>query len=303
MTQEGSAPSRDLEKIFLAHLDGGPRAVSPDGLEERLHLLVTTARAAWPMRPLDPAMFVRHVAERVPPNEPVEGALEQMHTTDLYLACAGAYGVRGAVEQFQEQYSPTIAKFLKHINPSPTFADEVRQLVLDKLFVPDEGAPLKIMGYSGRGPLASWVGVVAQRIAFSLLRQEGSRERVNEEVLAEALPFGDDPELDYLKVRYRAEFREAFLAAVAALTKRERLVLRLFLVNRLSHEKIGALLRVHQGTVTRWIASARESIASNAQRFLRERLNVSTSELESLAHLVGSQLDLSLTRWLREAPE
>lgn len=298
--------SRDLGEIFLVHLDGGRRDAPPDGLEDRLHLLVTTARAAWPALSLDPATFVRHVAERVPIDEPIERALEQLHATDLYLACACAHDVRGAVERFQQQYSPTIAAFLQRVDRSPTFIGEVQQSVLEKLFVSDAGAPPKIMGYSGRGPLSSWVGVVAQRTGLSLLRQEGSyarRVQVDEEALAEAIPHGADPELDYLRVRYRAEFRDAFQAAVAGLTSRERVILRLFLVNGFSHEKIGAIYRVHQSTISRWIGNARDAIARDSQRFLLERLNVSPSEFESLAHLVGSQLDFSLARWLGEAPE
>ena len=50
--------------------------------------------------------------------------------------------------------------------------------------------------------------------------------------------------------------------------------------------------------LTRWMATARESIQANTQRFLRERTALSTSDFHTLATLVASQLDLSLARWL-----
>lgn len=174
----------------------------------------------------------------------------------------------------------------------------MRQLLRQKLFVVEaDGAAPRIAGYSGRGQLSSWVGVAAQRTGLSLLRGERKHAHVDD-ALADALPVGSDPELDYLRTRYRADFRKAFQEAIASLTQRERMILRLHLVSGLSHEKIGAFYQVNQSTASRWIAKAREAIAREAERLLRERLNLNTSEFCSLAQLVGSQLDLSLSRWL-----
>jgi RNA polymerase sigma-70 factor len=207
--------------------------------------------------------------------------------------------VPGAIARFDEAFAPTITAFLRHVDRSPVFADDVRQLLLDKLFVAEEaGALPKIAGYSGRGQLSSWVGVAAQRTGLSLVRGSTTARERSDDAVAEALPDDVDPELDYLRTRYRTEFREAFQAAFAALAQRERMVLRLCLVKRLSHEEIAAMYQVNQSTVTRWIAKARESIAAHAQQKLRERLNVRTEEFHSIGNLVASQLDLSITRWL-----
>jgi hypothetical protein len=52
--------------------------------------------------------------------------------------------------------------------------------------------------------------------------------------------------------------------------------------------------------VTRWLATARDSIVESMQAFLREHLTVDTSEFNSLAAMVRSDLDLSLERLLDE---
>jgi RNA polymerase sigma-70 factor, ECF subfamily len=289
----------------MAHLDaGGGTVMVPTDIEQTLRHLWEAGRAAWPvLPPLDIALFTRHLAERTPPGGDIAQALADLHVTDLYLACACTYGVQGAVEQFIAAHGATAGAFIRHVDTSPAFADEVRQLLWQKLFVKDgPDAVPRIAGYLGRGPLSGWVGVVAQRTGLDLVRGEKKHAGSAGESLAEALPAVADVELDYLRMRYRTEFREAFQAAIAALTERERVILRLHVVNGLSHEKIAAVYRVTQPTVTRWIAKARETIAREAQKNLRQRLDVSTSELESIAHMVVSQLDLSVARWLNSDP-
>lgn len=305
MTRQCTVAGTDLRAVFVAHLEGGGGELTvPADLDLTLRHLWEMGRAAWSgLPPLDAVLFARYLAERTPAGSDIARSLADVHVTDLYLACACAQGIKGAIEQFVAAYAGIAGAFLRHVDSSPAFADEVRQRLWEKLFVADSpDAPPRIMGYAGLGPLSSWVGVAAQRLGVSVLRGEKKHAESAGESLAEALPAGVDVELDYLRMRYRVEFREAFQAAIAALTQRERMILRLHLVNGLSHEKIGALYNVNQSTATRWIARARDRIAREAQQSLRARLHVSTSEFQSLAHLVASQLDLSITRWLGEDP-
>ena len=288
-----------LRTIFLAHLDGGQAGRPlPEDLDEILGRLVKAGCLAWPDLPVSALLFVRHLAERFTAVDEIARALSDVHAADLYLACACTLRVKGAIDRFEAAHFGLIGAFLHQLDSSAAFADEVRQLLRQKLFVVEaDGAAPRIAGYSGRGQLSSWVGVAAQRTGLSLLRGERKHAHVDD-ALADALPVGSDPELDYLRTRYRADFRKAFQEAIASLTQRERMILRLHLVSGLSHEKIGAFYQVNQSTASRWIAKAREAIAREAERLLRERLNLNTSEFCSLAQLVGSQLDLSLSRWL-----
>ncbi len=72
-------------------------------------------------------------------------------------------------------------------------------------------------------------------------------------------------------------------------------MLRLYFMSGLSLEKIGAHYRVHQSTVTRWIAAARSAILGTTRRLIGQRLQLSPTEFDSLAGLLRSELDLSLS--------
>lgn len=295
--------SGGLSSAFLATLRGGAEGGGrrlPGDLEARLLAMVEQGRAAWAGLRLDPEVFATYVGEHMPPeaDTDVDAVLREIHAADLYLACACAHGVAGAARAADDAYLSTLANVLHHVDSSPAFADEVRQILRDKLFVSVDGAPPKIIGYSGSHPLAAWMRIAARRVGISLRRGDEARGRASAAALAVALPAGADPEIDYLKARYRAEFREAFQVAVTALTERERVILRLSLLEGLSHEKIALIYGVTQSTVTRWIARARESLAEGTQRILGERLRLGASEIHSIAKLVYSELHLSLSRWL-----
>lgn len=273
-----------------------------DELEAHLDSLIERGRTAWPALRMNPEVFAVYLRERLAAGEAGDrsGMPPEMHAGDLYLACACVHGVPGALEAADEAYLSDISGVLHHLDSSAAFVDEVRQIVRDKLFVAVEGAPPKIAGYSGRHPLAAWIRLAARRVGISLRRSESAQARAGAAALAAALPIGADPELDYLKARYRNEFREAFQAAVTSLTGRERVILRLSLVEGLSHDKIALLYGVTQPTITRWAAKARSSISESIHALLCARLRLNAAEIDSIAKLVYSELNLSLARWLAD---
>ena len=70
-----------------------------------------------------------------------------------------------------------------------------------------------------------------------------------------------------------------------------------------SHDEIARVYQVNQSTVTRWLSKARVSILEETRRIVCARLQVAESEFDSLAELVESQLDLSLSRLLEDRAE
>src|SRR4029453_17054876 len=102
------------------------------------------------------------------------------------------------------------------------------------------------------------------------------------------------------RARYGPEFREAFRTTLAGLPEKERTILCLFYLDGLTSKSIGALYRVHSATVRRWIDQARQRILEKTHALLRERLDLPPSELDSLLGLIQSQLDLSISRYLRD---
>ncbi len=160
----------------------------------------------------------------------------------------------------------------------------------------------RILSYAGRGPLAAWVAVSAQRTALSLRRKEASAQARHRAAAAEEFVDSIHPELAYLKRTYRAAFVTCFEEAFAALTNRERTLLRLHLVSRLRLEQMAPMFQVNISTISRWLAGARDSLLTQTREGLSRRLHLAPGEFDSLARLLRSQIDVSLVRLLAERP-
>jgi RNA polymerase sigma-70 factor (ECF subfamily) len=271
-----------------------------DGLEAAIHRLHRKAASIWSPVLLDLKTFSAQVATCLAAvhglSDPV-AALETLHGTDLYLACAAGHGVPAAVEAFVRGYLQPISGSVQAVPGAAALVDEVRQRLHERLLV-GTGGPPRILSYGGRSSLATWVGVSAQRIALDLLRAESAGRRAATQASEQPLPLDLDPELQYLKERYREDFKMALSVAIARLPQRERTVVRLHAVGGLTLAKIGSLLEVDESTVCRWFQRAKQTILVETQRELGARLGVQVSEVPSLARLVTSQLDLSLARLL-----
>ena len=114
----------------------------------------------------------------------------------------------------------------------------------------------------------------------------------------EILPANQHPEIDYLRTKYKAEFEAAVREALAGLPDRDRLLLKLTIVSGLSHEQLANIYSVNQSTITRWIARAREQVLDATEREVCSKLGMPPGEFRSLAGLLVSRLDLSISRVL-----
>jgi RNA polymerase sigma-70 factor (ECF subfamily) len=258
---------------------------------------VATGRAAHPSLAVEDATARAFFAARVADGgEPPEGDL----AADLYLACAASAGVPAAHRAVEERLVPVARAALSRI-VGPAGVDDALQLLREKLFLAAGDAPPRIAEYRGKGSLGAWLRVVAARTALSLRRDAARRDgRRDDDFLIAELPADGHPELDHLRERYRPAFRAAVVAALGALSVRERTLLRLHVLDGLTVDEIGAIYGVHRATAARWIARARASLFDDTRRRLEDELGLATAELESLVRLVQSQIDLSLPRLLAD---
>ena len=217
-----------------------------------------------------------------------------LRTADLYFACALEAHDAAALAHFEAILHSCSAAALKRLDPSPAFGDEVRQLVRQRVLLSNEGSSPQLRQYSGKGAFDRWLRAVVIGVGLNLLRRRRAELPLDDEALWEEPAAPGDPELDYIKERYRDEFKAALAAALAVLSARERTVLRLNLVAGLNIDEIGDLYRAHRATVARWIAKARETVIEQARLRLSERLKVSGPEMDSLLGRVRSQLEVSL---------
>jgi RNA polymerase sigma-70 factor (ECF subfamily) len=269
----------------------------PAGLEDALRALWEAGCAAWPGVDLPAVELARELGARV---DPADGAhaLERLHGSDLYLACACSRGLPGAAAAFEARYLSRVPAFIARADSAGELADEVAQELREKLLFASEGQEPRIVDYSGRGALEGWLRIVALRAAFKARRAQ-QRWSARAPPAEAALSAGPDPERDYLKLRYRGEYEEAFRAALAALESGERLFLKLHYTDGLNIERIGAIYQLHRATVARRLAAHRRKLLELTRAHLRERLRLSESEFDSVLQLVRSQMSVSLRSTLR----
>lgn len=270
-----------------------------DVLDALLAEIVRGARAAWPTVTLAPEAFVRHLSERLPAGVPADEALRQLHTTDLYLACACAEGDAHALAAFE---SHVLAVIDRALAPLPLDADavaEVKQVLRHNLLV-GNGRRREILDFLGRGDLRGWVRVMAVRVALSMLRRARRSETADDALLDGAVGAQEDPELSYLKRKYGTEFKSAVTEALRGLSARERTLLRQQVIDKLSIDEIGTLYRVHRATAARWLTRARQTVQTATRAALMQRLALEPAELDSILRLINSRLEVSLAAFFRQ---
>jgi RNA polymerase sigma-70 factor (ECF subfamily) len=301
-----------LGPVFLAAAAGGSSGPSASGagasalptapaaeaaeLEAQLSAFVAAAQAPWPDFGTDVLDFVRYTAERteqarLPPS---------VHAAELWLACACARGVPAAIQAFQRDYGPVIARVLARRKAAQDVADDVHQLLAERLLVgnSETGRPPKIADYKARGPLKSWVATAAATTLATLRRSAGRRREAPEPGADVAWDGALDAELEYLKQRYAPQVQAAIVAALDGLGDREKALLRLHLGERLSIDVIGSMYGVNRATAARWLAAARRAVLEGARERLRAQLAISPSECDSLVALAYSRLDVSILQHL-----
>jgi RNA polymerase sigma-70 factor (ECF subfamily) len=220
------------------------------------------------------------------------------HASDLALVAACATGDSTAIAELEARHAHVIRTVTARFATDPQHADELRQLVRERLFV---GAPPRIAEYTGRGHFENWLRVTALRVCLNATRnRDPARPGASTGNLADLVDRGDDIELRFLKEQYRSAFRTAFTAAVTTLDSAERAVLRLGLVHQLSIDQLGVALGVHRATAARRLAKARDHLVELTIAQLKSSLALDDGELASLQREIDGHVELSLSRLFAE---
>jgi RNA polymerase sigma-70 factor len=298
-------PVAELAATFLAHTKVRfvpPTEAEAVALEQLLLRTWEDSGARWPAVPLPARLFVIHLAERLPeasPHSPIAPLLAGLSLAELYLTCACLQGMASAHEAFERDYLARLPVKLRGLKQPDAIIDDVCQLTRMKLLVATPESAPKIAEYSGRGALLNWVLVTAGRIAHKLRAAEKPAPDGQAEEIFQALPgHGMDPELDVMKRRHHAEFRQAVREASSTLSADERHLLRLYFADQLSTYELASLFRVSQSTISRWLQSARQRVYEETRSRLQARLGLSSQGLDSFLAFVDSQLDLSISQLL-----
>ena len=253
--------------------------------------IVGSIQERWPQLQLDGAGFGAFLAERA-----VEGhGLASLHLEDLFLAWACLDEQRDAIAAFERFTRPLIALAVRR---DARDTDELIHQVHIKLLVAEAGRAPRLPDYTGVGPLKAFVMVMAMRCLADARRSEERRreEHVGDGWLELASIAGSStgPESRLQWAELEPHAARAVNEAMAALTVRQRTMLRLHYVEGISAEALGRMYGVHRATTTRWLVDARERVLELVQQQLRTSLELSTASLASLNQTLVGGLELSL---------
>ncbi|MBK8236556.1 MAG: hypothetical protein IPK74_13455 [Deltaproteobacteria bacterium] len=235
--------------------------------------------------------------------EPAQ-AFAAIHVADLALACACAAGDRDALVAFEHDFGRELDIAYARTGGHGLAADDFRQRVHERLFVAPPGEPARIAGYGGRGSLRSWVRVAATRVLIDQARRAAPVDApARDERLFDRAAGPDDAELDYMRRSYGPALGEAMREGLAALSPRQRNLLRQRYLHGLGCDRLATMYGVHRATAFRWLEEARTQLFANLRTALGQRLQIAEHELDAVIDLLASRVDVSVRRLLQSRIE
>jgi RNA polymerase sigma-70 factor (ECF subfamily) len=216
------------------------------------------------------------------------------HADSLFLCCACARGDRVACALLEAEFFPYLRRVVARINSAPDVVDEVIQLVRHRLLA---GPAPKILRYTGSGHLRSWLRVVTNRLALDELRSKKSarkQARALEGLWVEEPPGGQDGPA--LREEYASVFERCLRDVLAALSVRDRTVVRMYFLEGLNIDAIGRMYGKDRATAARWVKRCREQMQEDLQQRIQSAFGqVGDSEFASLVRMVKDEIDLSVS--------
>lgn len=220
--------------------------------------------------------FEAFVSARLAPADGPDAALAAMRLVDLALVFGCLAGNEAALRAFDARI---VARLGRELRDSES---DVTQELVVRLFVPACGAP-RALGYQGRGSLLGWVRVSAHNFVRSFHRRKSRTLVVHAPCASECRP-----DAMLADQQHQGAFMASLRAAVAALSQRDRDVLRLHELDKRTLREIADVYGVHRETAGLWLAKARARLRDDTRRVLRETLSISREEADAI---VDSAID------------
>jgi RNA polymerase sigma-70 factor, ECF subfamily len=230
--------------------------------------------------------------------------LAALHKTDLYLACACAVPTEAAWGRFLSLYRRQIIDLSCYTCGSMEMGEEVADLVLAEMYLPDRQGRSHIAAFDGRIPLGAWLRVIVVHQAY-----KERKRKCNQSVpLADAPEFLDAQagvrmDATLRDRRYREVVNRGLRHACRGLSERERLILLLRYEEGLPGSEIAGLLDVVPSTVSRALQSAQQKLKATLLSFLAGEWNGRKSEIDECVTDLLVNPNYSLLTLLKETPK
>ncbi len=254
---------------------------------------------------MTPERFAEFIANHIDDEAEPEAGLADLHAADAAFACACADGDSRALLEFDRVYGRDVDLAIARSGDIGLTRDEFRQHLRERLFVAGPQRTARISAYGGRGSLRAWVRVTATRAMLDWLRRKAEPQNRpgDDAAVFDRIAGPNDPELEYMRQTYGAAVPEAMQAAFAALTPRQRNLLRQRHLHGLSPDRLAVAYGVHRATAFRWLEDARAALWHGLRSALAERLRVADDELDSVIAMIASRVDVSIRGMLASGLE
>jgi RNA polymerase sigma-70 factor (ECF subfamily) len=268
------------------------------GLDDALAAIWSTSIAAWPVLASQPERVGGQLAGGIDDDADPEQAFAAIAAEDLALACACASGDDAAIAAFDARLGSDIDLACARGGEAAPPRDEFRQRVRERLFVAAGREP-RIGAYGGRGTLRAWVRVTAARVLIDIVRKATPPDApASDTRIFDRAAESGDAELEYMRKTYGAAVPDAMAQGLAALTVRQRNLLRQRYLSGLSTDRLATMYGVHRATAFRWLEEARLALFAAMRAALGQRLAIADRELDSMIDLLASRVDVSMRRLL-----
>ncbi len=213
---------------------------------------------------------------------------------DLYLVEAALQRDATAWTRLKAVHGYRLGSVFRRTLGNDHAADDLADQFWAELATPVGGGTPRLQRYGGTGALGAWLVVSAAR--FAQKARGRSRETATEDdaLLTRIGAAEEDLALKLFKDQHRQAFTESVKAAFTRIGQKDRNLLRHHYLDGVETSELGRLFGVHRSTAVRWLAAARESFVSAFREELSVRIKVQRLEVDSIARLFRSQLDISL---------
>lgn len=213
---------------------------------------------------------------------------------DLYLVEAALRGSQPAWTRLKAAHGYRLGAVFRRTLGDDNAAGDLADQFWAELATPVGGGTARLARYGGKGALGAWLVVSAARFAQKARGRTREVAEDDEVLLARVGAAEEDLALKLFKDQHRQAFTESVKLAFARIPLKDRNLLRHHYLDGVETGELGRLLGVHRSTAVRWLAAAREAFVAAFRDELAARINVQRMDVDSIARLFRSQLDISL---------
>lgn len=217
--------------------------------------------------------------------------LERLIAPDVLLAAGLCVGHVRAVELFEQRFVPSIRATLASLRLRGEELEEMLQRTRVHILVASEAGPPRVSQYGGKGSLEGWVRTTALRLA---MRDLARREPEASSGILERLGVSEHTEPGEFRARRHQQLRAAVADAFAELPPRERRLLRARYVENRTAVELAGEHDVHESTMSRWLARARDKLSRRIRARARALMAPSDINADRLIDTLAADVEASL---------